>query len=335
MHRTGLLPCPLVGAIVAALMISCAPRGQGARTPATATIEAESRLATRLAVALAEACPVATASDEKAKDACASKLASLRVLEQHMDEPFLWGDESAAPGRLEDGKTTRFNPLVWRKLYLALEMFTGEHSIERLGDRTIVRLKTQFRNELDPGEYPYPFWHSAAKWESYQKSTETLFVIEGDRIRGALRSTRHDSSRSSVPHTFNGSFIGDGKDGEAPAVALYARLFSRSNPHVAALDRAFRAFEAGARPYNCVACHSPDNTAGQRQLEMLCYPNQALTSRHSIVRAIEARQMPPSQTSGHPAGISDDAERQRLLDLARAFEAAAESALTFEEAPAR
>ena len=47
---------------------------------------------------------------------------------------------------------------------------------------------------------------------------------------------------------------------------------------------------------HCAGCHRPDNPARQRQLEMLCYPNQALSSRHTIVRAIKDKQMPPPST---------------------------------------
>jgi hypothetical protein len=255
---------------------------------------------------------------------------SLPVLREHMAEPFLWGPQSAPESyAFEDGRTTRFNPLAWRKMYLSLEMFTGEYRVERDSGRTILKAKTRFRSGLDPGQYPYPFWHSTAKWDSYELARETLFVIEGDRVVGALRSAEQDPSRPRVARTFDGDWKA-GADAEGHPVVLYRRLFSPSNPYVAPLERAFRAFEAESRPYNCAGCHRPDNAAGQAQLEMLCYPNQALASRHTVVRAIEERRMPP------PSGIADDEERRRLLQLARTFEATAEAALAFEAAePAR
>jgi hypothetical protein len=108
-----------------------------------------------------------------------------------------------------------------------------------------------------------------------------------------------------------------------PWVSLYKSLFSVSNPNITQVDVAYRALEAEARQYACLGCHSPDNTAKQNPLELFSFPNQALESRHNIVARIEANAMPPT-------GIADDAKRQRLLDLARAFESAADEALRFE-----
>lgn len=323
-------------ATAVAALLSCVPR---ASSPPQATGSDDTRLAVRLVEALAEACPVVAVDDTNAREACASRLASLSVLSEQMSEPFLWGAQTTATSyRLEDGRTTRFNPLVWRKMYLSLEMFSGEYRIEQVAGRTILRATTRFRNALDPGEYPYPFWHSAAKWESYQRARETLFVIESGKVTGALRSATQDLGRPAVARAFDGNWRSTAIDGsEGPSVVLYRRLFSRSNPHVATLDLAFRAFEAESRQYNCAGCHRPDNRAGQRQLEMFCYPNQALASRHTIVRVIRERQMPPPSAAlpGQPSsGIADDAQRQRLLDLALAFEAAAEAALASESASA-
>ena len=235
-----------------------------------------------------------------------------------------------AASTIEDSTTTRFNPLVWRQMYLSLEMFTGPYRIEEEGNRTLLRMATLFRNELDPGEYPYPFWHSTAKWESYEFSREILFVIEGGKMIGAVRSAEQDRTRPAVTHSFDGNWDwrGSGGDVKTPVV-LYRRLFSRTNPHVVELDQAYRAFEAASRPYHCTSCHRPDNLAGQRQLEMICYPNQALASRHTIVHAIETRRMPPA-IAGERAGIADPAERENFLQLARRFEATADAALSFE-----
>jgi hypothetical protein len=124
-------------------------------------------LATEVAQALVDACPVASPGDENARGACAEKLARLTVLRDIMSEPFLWGGQKPGAGYgLADSNTTRFNPLVWRKMYLSLSMFTGERRIERVDGKTVLHLANRFRNELDIGSYPYPFWHSKAKWDS-------------------------------------------------------------------------------------------------------------------------------------------------------------------------
>jgi hypothetical protein len=320
---------------------SCAnaPR-DGRAAVATSTrsapaVDGGDALSATLATALAKACPLARENDEEARTTCATNLATLSVLRDHMSEPFLWGAEPSPEGAFEDARTTRLNPLVWLKMYLSLEMFTGAYRTETVGSRTILHAETRFRSELDPGEYPYPFWHSATKWDSYQFASETLFFIDGGRVIGALRSAKQDrAQRRPVARTFDGQWGGgggepmeDGDGGTRRSVVLFRRLFSSTNPNVEKLDRAFRDFEAESRQYHCAGCHRPDNPAGQRQLEMLCYPNQALSARHRIVRAIEERRMPPPSASGAPGGIVDEAKRRRLLDLARAFEATAEAAL--------
>jgi hypothetical protein len=281
----------------------------------------------QLVAALTEACPIASPADGAAREACGAKLSQLAILRDHMSEPFLWGTQ-AAPASYDfpDGRTTRFNPLAWRKMYLSLEMFSGDYRVEHVGRRTVLRASTRFRSALDPGEYPYPFWHSTEKWQSYQLSVETIFLLEGDTIVGALRSAAQDQSRPFTQRAFDGDWnLGQREEAESRPVVLFQRLFSPSNPWVPTLDRAFRNFEAESRPYHCAGCHRPDNRAHQDQLEMFCYPNQALASRHTIVRAIEDKRMPPD-------GL-DDEQRARLAAAARAFEAAAEAALASEARP--
>ena len=69
-----------------------------------------------------------------------------------MAEPFSWGGQKAGTGyRLSDSDTTRFNALVWRRMYLSMFMFTGEVRLETVGDFTVIHLPYHFRNQLDPG----------------------------------------------------------------------------------------------------------------------------------------------------------------------------------------
>jgi mono/diheme cytochrome c family protein len=109
-----------------------------------------------------------------------------------------------------------------------------------------------------------------------------------------------------------------------PYVALYQWLFSPSNPHVARLDAAYRAFEAEARPQNCVLCHSPANPMEMNPLRLLNYPNQALTVRHEIVRLLEQNSMPP------PGGIANRAQRKKLIARAKQFAEMGDKALQYE-----
>jgi hypothetical protein len=276
---------------------------------------------------LAEACPITSTDDAAARDACAERLGALASLKPSLAEPLFWGAQRTSTDGIGDARTTRLNPLVWLKMYLSLEMFTGDVRIEHTGGRTIVHAATRFRNRLDAGEYPYPFWHADEKWDSYQFARETVLFFEGGKLIGALRSAAQDRNRPASPRIFDGDWD---KAGPSPRAVLYQRFFSKTNPHAVEVDRTFRAFEAESRQYHCATCHRPDNPAGQQQLAMLCYPNQALSSRHAIVRAIAERRMPPALANGDTAGIADETNREHLLELARAFESAADAALEAE-----
>ncbi|MBN3938409.1 MAG: hypothetical protein V7L21_15920 [Nostoc sp.] len=284
-------------------------------------------LAKKLGKEIIAACPVV--SDTKnlaAFNSCADKLAKLTTLRETMNAPFLWGAQSKVGNyNLKDNQTTEFDPLVWRRIYLATFMFKGEPKVEQVNNLIVIHLPIQFRNQLDIGAYPYPFWHSSKKWNSYQQSTELLLFLEQKKLKGALRSAVVDSQRPVVNHVWDGKWVWNDAHGKKqPYVTLYTRLFSPSNPHVAEVDAAYRAFEVNLRQHACIVCHSPDNAAKQNPLLMLSYPNQALSLRHETVRQIKEKRMPP------PAGIVNEQERQKLLELAQAFAQAGDQALAYE-----
>jgi hypothetical protein len=288
-------------------------------------------VAEQIARGIAEACPMASPGDDQARVLCSAKLTDFKLLRDTMREPFMWGGQRAGKGyRLADSDTTRFNALVWRRMYLSLFMFTGQYSIEQSGDFIVIHLPYKFRNELDIGSYPYPFWHSSAKWDSWQLSPELVLVMEKGKLTGALRSSMRDQGRKFVSHSWSGQWrwTKDGK--EMPFVSLYGFLFANGNPHVQKLDTAFRALEEEMRESACMVCHAPDNFAKVTELEFFNYPNQALYSRHSIVAHLERNTMPPKNDFGLPRGIQDEAARQKLLRLAKEFEAAGDAALAWQ-----
>jgi len=307
--------------------------GTDSVTPEPSSNLSDEELAINIAQGLAQACPPAATNDEAARLACGDNLARFELLRDTMAEPFLWGGQGAdKPLDLYENHLTRFNPLVWRKMYASLPMFGSDFRIEKAGDQTVVHVPYSFRNALDGGSYPYPFWHSAAKWDGYQFSTTIAIFIEDGRLLGAMRGAQKDTTRPDVDRpAFDGNWSWESPEGLAsPASSvLYSKLFSQSNPMVGNLDSAFRALESKARSQNCNACHSPDNAAKASQLVLLNYPNQAIYARNAIVAELEANVM-PTATVDKPAGIQDEAARQELLVLARQFQAAAEQALIME-----
>jgi hypothetical protein len=285
-----------------------------------------------LAKELIAACPMSGTGDASARATCADNLTKLDTLRDSMNEPFFWGGQKAGTGNdYTQSPRTDFNPLVFRRVYLSTFMFTGEYTVEKTADTTILHLEHQFRSELDIGDYPYPFWHAQAKWTSYQQSVELLFFIKDGKILGALRSEEQDPARPLVNHTWDGKWQWMDPGGEIePYVTLYTFLFSPNNPHVTKLDDAYRALEEGLRAQSCQTCHSPDNAMKVNPLELFNYPNQALTARHDLVTELTDNTMPPPNYMSLPVGITDMGQRNNLKSLAETFAKTADDALSYE-----
>jgi hypothetical protein len=311
-----------------ALLLGGCAGGQVEQTPS-----GDMALATRVSDALIAACPMANTDDEDARHLCAARLSDDKYLASVMREPFLWGGQKAGTSyHPEDSPMNKFNVLVWRRMYLSLMMFPGERSIEQTADGlTVVHLTTQFRNGLEMGSYPYPFWHSKKKWDSYEFSKEMLLIFQDGQWVGAMRAPDQDTSKPHITHTWSGQWQWETGAQAQPYVTLYSYLFSKANPHVERVDAAYRALSEGMRNQACFMCHSPDNYAQSTKLEFFNYPNQALYARNDIVTDLEKNSMPPvANTLGLHGGIADTTERQDLLALAREFKAAGDAALSFE-----
>lgn len=291
-------------------------------------------LARAVVDSLADACPFGDdPADEVARDACANRLAGRAVLRSAMVEPFIWGGQRPAGGYALDKGTTRFNARVWRKLYASTFMYGAEATIERVGEQTIAHVPVRFRGAMQPGAYPYPFWHSEKKWDAYNFATTIHLVFERGKWIGALRGAAQDTARPKTARAWDGAWHWQQDGHGMPYVSLYRYAFSPDNPSVTCLDDAFRALEGAMRKQRCATCHAPDNRGKADQLELLVYPAQALGARHDIVAQLEDDTMPPADE--HPAGIADAAEHAQLLTLARDFASAGDVALAWEGEPAQ
>jgi mono/diheme cytochrome c family protein len=292
----------------------------------------DDELAASIANGLAEACPQGgSPSDEVARNDCAAKLTDLAVLRDAMREPFIWGGQQPGAGyRLEMG-TNKFNARVWRRLYLSTFMFGTDYTMEQVADYTVLHVPMTFRYDMPIGAYPYPFWHSAGKWDAYSYSTTLHLIIQSGVVIGALRSTDQDRTRPTTSHNWDGLWMWEQGGTEQPYVTLYDYLLSKDNPFAARLDDSYRVLEARMRANNCQACHAPDNQGKSQQLEFFVYPAQALAGRHDIITQLERNEMPPKDnTLGLAAGIADASERDQLLRLAREFKDAGDKALEWE-----
>ena len=133
-----------------------------------------------------------------------------------------------------------------------------------------ARLGALFRNALDPGQYPYPFWHDARKWNDYQSANTLILWIapQSGNIVSASSPTiasRNPSLKSAaiVRPPFDGQWMWTDATGAGqPAPALFRGLFSEENPISANLEPALSGELANAmRTGHCNACHVPDNPA--------------------------------------------------------------------------
>ena len=293
---------------------------------------ADHELATSIARGLAAACPLGSdTADEAARNDCAGNLTELAVLRDAMREPFLWGGQAAGAGYRLDTSTNKFNARVWRRMYLSTYMFGTDFAVEQIADTTVLHVPVTFRGTMPIGAYPYPFWHSAKKWDSYNYATTVHFIIQNGEVVGALRSADQDTTRPKTAHAWDGLWQWEQGGTQMPYVSLYDYLLSKDNPYTAHLDESYRALEARMRQNNCQACHAPDNQGMSAQLEFFVYPNQALAGRHDIITQLVKNEMPPrGNVLGLTPGITDDAERGLLTGLARDFEAAGDQALAWE-----
>ncbi len=295
-------------------------------TEATSLNSEAITLATGIAKDIIAACPIADPGDDNARNLCADKLSRLESLRNAMAKEVVWGaQKEAGKYALKENHTTSFDPLVWRRTYLSTFMFSGEPRVEQKDDLTIVHLPVQFRNKLDAGAFPYPFWHSHRKWTSYQQAKEIMLIMKDGEIKGALRSADKDTQRPLVEREWDGKWSWKNISGQQePQVVLYQYLFSASNPHVKKLDATYRAFEVEMRQHSCDICHSPHNANEMNPLLILNYPNQALTLRHETLRQIKEKLMPP------PNGIQDEAELGKIVKLAGEFAKVGDQALAYE-----
>jgi hypothetical protein len=314
--------------LAAAALTSCGD--QQAAAPA----DPDRMLAQSLSDTLTRACPTAAPDDEAARRSCADALTDAALLRERMVSPFVWGGQSKAENLdLEKNNRTEFNPRIWRRLYLSTFMFSPGFTLEKDGETTIIRVPVRFRNQLDPGAFPYPFWHSADKWTSYETAREILFFAREGKLVGAVRSADRDPGRPHRDMKWDGHWTWEDSAGLEPRVSLFSNGFSPGNPHVPALETAYRDLEREMRKETCMTCHSPDNSAKMNPLELFSYPNQALSGRHNLVAVLKANAMPPMDATRPNPGIESDDRRQVLIELAKKFEEAGDAALASEHEP--
>src|SRR5438132_2349858 len=144
-------------------------------TAGDAPMRAE-KAAAALAAEMARLCPVADPADQRAFDTCRKGLFQDSLLKRSLMDYVPWGRQKDPALTLKESKLTQFAPEVLTGMYVPLFMFNGKYSVEPVQREGLyqIRLQTAFRNRLQPGQFPYPFWHEADKWSMYEKANEVI-----------------------------------------------------------------------------------------------------------------------------------------------------------------
>lgn len=278
---------------------------------------------------LARDCPVAPVNDMKAFEACRTALFGPSRLRASLKSFVLWGRPPAGnlDAPLKDFKSTQFGPDVFSGTYMPMWMFTGEFEFEHLPAQKVYRITAPagFRNELDFGQYPYPFWHDSKKWADYEAANTMIFWLEESshkvqQMTFAARAGKPQVAKISKRHvpTFDGKWMWQDANGNTqPAPMLFRGLFSEQNPHLAALDASYRAFALTMRDADCMSCHVPDNPDGMKRLVLLQTPLHAAGEIDRVIKDVLKDRMPVDS-----AGIEkplDAKMKEKLLTDARGF----------------
>jgi hypothetical protein len=322
-----------------------APRASSAaseRPELTVKVEAAART---LATELARACPAAEPDDKAAFDSCRATLFRHSMLKQSLNDYVLWGRQRDPGMALKDAKLTQFGPDVLAGMYLPLFMFNGEHTVRYVPKEDLyqIRLRTAFRNRLQPGQFPYPFWHEAEKWTMYENANEVIlwWDASAERIKVAQFTVfgEQPAIRASVHHVqpaFDGKWLWTDADGRTqPTVTVFDGLFRSDNPYLGKLETAYKTLALRLREGQCMQCHVPNNPDGMKRLVLLQTPMHAAAEIKRLMKSVRDDRMPrdefgienPLDPRTKAALLNEGAAFEQVLDEARDWEAAATPAL--------
>ena len=287
---------------------------------------------------LAKLCPLADAGDQAAFDACRKGLFDNSKFRDNLNPSTLWGRNTDPDKALRNTHLTQFNPDMLSGLYVPLFMFDGSYKIS-YNEREKLYLATlgvAFRNRLQPGQFPYPFWHEENKWTTYEKANQMFLWIDPktNKTRVAQFSKNGTSilakeSEHVVPPKFDGQWLWTDNAGKTqPAVTLFDGLFSAQNPYKEPLAKSYREFALQLRDSQCMECHVPNNPDGMKKLVLLQTPAHAANHIKRTLKEVRDDKMPVNEHGTEvalepalkKALLDKGGEFDRIVDLARGWE---------------
>lgn len=204
--------------------------------------------------------------------------------------------------------------------------------------------RVAFRNRLTPGQFPYPFWHEAEKWATYQNASELLLRWNpaGAGVKAAQftvhggRAPLQAVQLQPAPVAFDGQWMWSDAQGRGqPKVSLFDGLYRADNPYLAQLETRYKALalRLRLRQGQCDSCHVPDNPDKSKRLVLLQTPAHAAGEVRRLLKAVRDDRMPRDET-GIEAPL-DAPTKRALLEEGEAFATVVEAARRREQAARR
>lgn len=298
------------------------------------------RFAATIAGELGSACPVSAPEDQSAYEACRAALFANSTLRETLSPVTLWGRTHREAGRpLKQTNLTQFAPDVLTGLYLPLFMFTGRQTVtfDEAEQLWRIELGALFRNRLQPGQFPYPFWHEDEKWATYNGANAILLHLDPKTLRAKVvqftpRGTLEPAVTAAPATTpaFDGKWMWTDADGrQQPKVTLFDGLFAADNPFLPRLDASYRDLALALREGQCMGCHVPSNPDRMSRLVILQTPAHAAGEIKRVLETVRKDRMPLDDATGLAQPL-DAERREALLARAATFEAEVEAAKAWE-----
>jgi hypothetical protein len=308
-------------------------------TTADAPQRAE-KAAAALAADMARLCPVAGAGEQAAFDACRKALYADSLFKRSLADIVPWGRQRDPALALKESNLTQFAPDVLSGMYVPLFMFNGKYSVVPVQREGLyqIRLQTAFRNRLQPGQFPYPFWHEAEKWSMYERANELILWWEpkSERVRFAqftvfganppVQANEHVTQAA-----FDGKWMWTDAQGRTqPAVTVFDGLLRPDNPYIGKVQVAYKELALRLRESQCFDCHVPNNPDKAKRLVLLQTPMHAAAEIKRVMKSVRDDRMPrdeyghekPLDAAMKDALMKEGAAFERVLDQARQWEAA-------------
>ena len=328
---------------ITALTAAFATYGQIARAADMPTPLHIEKSVEKITNQLKQLCPLADPASQAAFDQCRQALFTDSLLKQAMVKPVVsWGRQKNAELPLKETHLTQFAPDILTGMYIPLFMFDGKYKISYIAREKLflATLGVGFRNRLQPGQFPYPFWHDANKWDMYENARSLYLWLDPKTglIRFAQFSNRGDQAEGHVVQkatlpAFDGKWLWTDAQGKTqPAVTLFDGLYREDNPYKQQLDQSYREFAISLRDSQCLDCHVPNNPDKMKRLVLLQSPAHASGEIHRVLKSVRERKMPLDEQ-----GIEktlDPAMEKTLLEKGGAFEKFVNAAIEWERTQA-